>query len=172
MTSSMYVDFKKGTRVEVDTILGDLLERGVRLGLKTPILEAAFVKRCRSIKGDWHDLVRASAHGFRPHHLLHFNPHSSRTLPPPRDPDSRPPLGPCPRWPEFPGSAPQSNPSAAAHSRKVVDVPAWNCRCSLFHAVLLFRRLPGQHRRLSPRHAPETAICIALHTSASTAIPT
>jgi len=44
MTSSMYRDLKKGAPVEVDTILGDLLERGVKLGLKTPILEAAFVK--------------------------------------------------------------------------------------------------------------------------------
>jgi 2-dehydropantoate 2-reductase len=44
MTSSMYRDFKKGAPVEVDTILGDLLERGVKQGLKTPILEAAFVK--------------------------------------------------------------------------------------------------------------------------------
>jgi 2-dehydropantoate 2-reductase len=43
MTSSMYRDFKKGLPVEVDTILGDLLERGRHHGLKTPLLEAAFV---------------------------------------------------------------------------------------------------------------------------------
>jgi 2-dehydropantoate 2-reductase len=43
MTSSMYRDFKKGMPVEVDTILGDLLERGRHQGLKTPLLEAAFV---------------------------------------------------------------------------------------------------------------------------------
>ena len=43
MTSSMYRDLKKGAPVEVDTILGDLLERGQKHGLKTPLLEAAFV---------------------------------------------------------------------------------------------------------------------------------
>jgi 2-dehydropantoate 2-reductase len=43
MTSSMYRDLKKGLPVEVDTILGDLLRRGQRLALKTPLLEAAFV---------------------------------------------------------------------------------------------------------------------------------
>jgi 2-dehydropantoate 2-reductase len=43
MTSSMYRDFNKGLAVEVDTILGDLLERGRRHGLRTPLLEAAFV---------------------------------------------------------------------------------------------------------------------------------
>jgi 2-dehydropantoate 2-reductase len=43
MTSSMYRDFKKGASVEVDTILGDLLERGQKRGLTTPILQAAFV---------------------------------------------------------------------------------------------------------------------------------
>jgi 2-dehydropantoate 2-reductase len=43
LTSSMYRDFTRGASVEVDTILGDLLERGRRQGLRTPILEAAFV---------------------------------------------------------------------------------------------------------------------------------
>jgi 2-dehydropantoate 2-reductase len=43
LTSSMYRDLKKGTLVEVDTILGDLLEHGRRYGLTTPILQAAFV---------------------------------------------------------------------------------------------------------------------------------
>jgi 2-dehydropantoate 2-reductase len=43
MTSSMYRDFKRGAPVEVDTILGDLLERGRKQGLTTPILQAAFV---------------------------------------------------------------------------------------------------------------------------------
>ena len=43
MTSSMYRDLKKGAPVEVDAILGDLLERGRKLDLKTPVLEAAFV---------------------------------------------------------------------------------------------------------------------------------
>jgi 2-dehydropantoate 2-reductase len=43
LTSSMYRDFRNGAPVEVDSILGDLLERGQKLGLTTPILQAAFV---------------------------------------------------------------------------------------------------------------------------------
>ncbi len=43
LASSMYRDLKKGAPVEVDTILGDLLEHGRRHGLTTPILQAAFV---------------------------------------------------------------------------------------------------------------------------------
>jgi len=43
LTSSMYRDLKKGALVEVDTVLGDLLERGEKLGLKNPLLRAAFV---------------------------------------------------------------------------------------------------------------------------------
>jgi 2-dehydropantoate 2-reductase len=43
LTSSMYRDLKKAAPVEVDTILGDLLERGREFGLTTPILQAAFV---------------------------------------------------------------------------------------------------------------------------------
>jgi 2-dehydropantoate 2-reductase len=45
LTSSMYRDRKNGAPVEVDSILGDLLERGKKSGLKTPtpLLEAAFV---------------------------------------------------------------------------------------------------------------------------------
>jgi|ERR1700722_16011682 len=43
LTSSMYRDLKKGAPVEVDTILGDLLERGRKFGLTPPILQAAFV---------------------------------------------------------------------------------------------------------------------------------
>ena len=39
----MYRDFQKGAPVEVDSILGDLLERGEKHGLTTPILQAAFV---------------------------------------------------------------------------------------------------------------------------------
>jgi 2-dehydropantoate 2-reductase len=42
-TSSMYRDLKKGAPVEVDSILGDLLEHGTKHGLITPILKAAFV---------------------------------------------------------------------------------------------------------------------------------
>jgi 2-dehydropantoate 2-reductase len=43
MTSSMYRDLTKGLPVEADTIIGDLLRRGQQHGLKTPLLEAAFV---------------------------------------------------------------------------------------------------------------------------------
>ncbi len=43
LTSSMYRDLKKGAPVEVDTILGDLFDRGQTHGLATPILQAAFV---------------------------------------------------------------------------------------------------------------------------------
>jgi len=43
MTSSMYRDLIKGSSVEVDTILGDLLVRGQKLGLETPLVQAAFV---------------------------------------------------------------------------------------------------------------------------------
>jgi 2-dehydropantoate 2-reductase len=43
MTSSMYRDLTKGAPVEVDTILGDLLEHGQKRGLATPLLQAAFV---------------------------------------------------------------------------------------------------------------------------------
>ncbi len=43
MTSSMYRDLAKGAPVEVDTIVGDLLERGRKRGVATPILQAAYV---------------------------------------------------------------------------------------------------------------------------------
>jgi 2-dehydropantoate 2-reductase len=43
LTSSMYRDLNKGAPVEVDTILGDLLERGRKHRLAMPILEAAYV---------------------------------------------------------------------------------------------------------------------------------
>jgi 2-dehydropantoate 2-reductase len=43
LTSSMYRDMRKGAPVEVDHILGDLLERGVAHGVATPLLKAAFV---------------------------------------------------------------------------------------------------------------------------------
>jgi len=41
--SSMYRDLRQGRPVEVDTILGDLVERGRRGGVRTPLLEAAAV---------------------------------------------------------------------------------------------------------------------------------
>jgi 2-dehydropantoate 2-reductase len=43
LTSSMYRDLMKKGRVEVDQILGDLLNRGRKLGLATPLVEAAYV---------------------------------------------------------------------------------------------------------------------------------
>jgi 2-dehydropantoate 2-reductase len=43
LTSSMYRDLKDKARVEVDTILGDLLERGRKHGVSAPIVQAAFV---------------------------------------------------------------------------------------------------------------------------------
>ncbi len=43
LASSMYRDLKKGANVEVDSILGDLLDHGRKHGLTTPILQAAFV---------------------------------------------------------------------------------------------------------------------------------
>lgn len=43
LTTSMYRDLKKGAPVEVDAILGDLLERGRKHGLTAPVLQAAFV---------------------------------------------------------------------------------------------------------------------------------
>jgi|ERR1700733_6641010 2-dehydropantoate 2-reductase len=43
LTSSMYRDLTDHARVEVDTILGDLVERGRKHGVSTPIVQAAFV---------------------------------------------------------------------------------------------------------------------------------
>jgi 2-dehydropantoate 2-reductase len=43
LTSSMYRDLCTGAPVEVDAILGDLIERGNKHGIATPLLTAAFV---------------------------------------------------------------------------------------------------------------------------------
>ncbi len=43
LSSSMYRDLCKGAPVEVDNILGDLVERGNTHGIATPLLTAAFV---------------------------------------------------------------------------------------------------------------------------------
>jgi 2-dehydropantoate 2-reductase len=43
LTSSMYRDWSKNAPVEVDQILGDLLERGRNFALNTPLLEAACI---------------------------------------------------------------------------------------------------------------------------------
>src|SRR5260370_306876 len=42
LTSSMYRDLARNAPVEVDSILGDLLAGGHKLGTSTPILQAAF----------------------------------------------------------------------------------------------------------------------------------
>jgi 2-dehydropantoate 2-reductase len=44
LTSSLYRDMQKGQSVEVDTILGDLLARGHEHQLKTPLLQAGYVR--------------------------------------------------------------------------------------------------------------------------------
>jgi 2-dehydropantoate 2-reductase len=43
LTSSMYRDLNDGARVEVDNILGDLIERGRKFGIVAPFVQAAFV---------------------------------------------------------------------------------------------------------------------------------
>jgi 2-dehydropantoate 2-reductase len=43
LTSSMYRDLKEQAPVEVDNILGDLIERGRKRGVSAPIVKAAFV---------------------------------------------------------------------------------------------------------------------------------
>ena len=43
LTSSMYRDLKEQASVEVDTILGDLIERGRKNHISAPILQGAFV---------------------------------------------------------------------------------------------------------------------------------
>src|ERR1700740_1081921 len=43
LTSSMYRDLTDHARVEVDTILGDLIERGRKRGVSAPLIQAAFV---------------------------------------------------------------------------------------------------------------------------------
>jgi 2-dehydropantoate 2-reductase len=43
LTSSMYRDLRKNAPVEADQILGDLLVRGRKLGVATPLLEAACI---------------------------------------------------------------------------------------------------------------------------------
>jgi 2-dehydropantoate 2-reductase len=43
LTSSMYRDLTNHARVEVDTILGDLIARGSKHGVSAPIVQAAFV---------------------------------------------------------------------------------------------------------------------------------
>jgi 2-dehydropantoate 2-reductase len=43
LTSSMYRDLNEQAPVEVDSILGDLIERGRKHGFSAPIVEAAFV---------------------------------------------------------------------------------------------------------------------------------
>ena len=44
LRTSMYRDMQKGSRVEADQILGDLLERGRRCGVEAPLLRAAYAQ--------------------------------------------------------------------------------------------------------------------------------
>ena len=46
MASSMYRDLVAGQKVEADQILGDLVTRGVRHGLETPLLAASYSHMC------------------------------------------------------------------------------------------------------------------------------
>ena len=59
LTSSMYRDLTDQAPVEVDTILGDLVERGRKRGVSAPIVQAAFVGLTIYQRG----LVRAKAAG-------------------------------------------------------------------------------------------------------------
>ena|SRR5258708_32937181 len=43
LTSSMYRDLRKGSPVEADHIVGDLLGRAAAEGVATPLLNAAFI---------------------------------------------------------------------------------------------------------------------------------
>jgi 2-dehydropantoate 2-reductase len=45
-TSSLYRDLQEGNRVEADQILGDLLRRGAKAGLRTPLISAAYTHLC------------------------------------------------------------------------------------------------------------------------------
>jgi 2-dehydropantoate 2-reductase len=44
LTSSLYRDLKKNAPVEVETIIGDIIERGKKFGIHAPTLQAAFVQ--------------------------------------------------------------------------------------------------------------------------------
>jgi 2-dehydropantoate 2-reductase len=46
LTSSMYRDLQKGSRIEADQIVGDLLARGQKFGVDTPLLAAAYTNLC------------------------------------------------------------------------------------------------------------------------------
>jgi 2-dehydropantoate 2-reductase len=46
LTSSMYRDLQRGVLTEADQIIGDLVARGHRAGLKTPWLEAIYAHLC------------------------------------------------------------------------------------------------------------------------------
>jgi 2-dehydropantoate 2-reductase len=59
LTSSMYRDLTEHARVEVDTILGDLVERGRKQGVSAPIVQAASVSLTVYQQG----LARANAAG-------------------------------------------------------------------------------------------------------------
>lgn len=45
-TSSMYRDMTQGNAVEADQIVGDLVERAIRVGIHVPLLQAAYTHLC------------------------------------------------------------------------------------------------------------------------------
>jgi 2-dehydropantoate 2-reductase len=45
-TSSLYRDLQEGNPVEADQILGDLLQRGTKAGLRSPLISAAYTHLC------------------------------------------------------------------------------------------------------------------------------
>ena len=45
-TSSMYRDMTQGNPVEADQIVGDLVERAIRVGINVPLLQAAYTHLC------------------------------------------------------------------------------------------------------------------------------
>ncbi len=46
LTSSMYRDLQKGSAIEADQIIGDLLARGRQMGVEAPLLSAAYAHLC------------------------------------------------------------------------------------------------------------------------------
>jgi 2-dehydropantoate 2-reductase len=46
LTSSMYRDLQRGVRIEADQIIGDLIARGQKTGLRIPLLDAIYAHLC------------------------------------------------------------------------------------------------------------------------------
>lgn len=45
-TSSLYRDLQEGNRIEADQILGDLVQRGAKAGVRAPLVSAAYAQLC------------------------------------------------------------------------------------------------------------------------------